>query len=405
MRADFLIIGGGIIGLCVARELKRRYRDCTVAIVEKEPECARHASGRNSGVLHAGFYYSADSLKARFTRDGNRELTAYCDERAIPINRCGKLVVAQNAADHPFMDELLARGARNAVELIPVDEGEARAIEPRARTCGRAIFSPTTSSVDPVSVVQSMEQDARREGIEIHYGVRYLGRDGGGVRTSAGTAAAGYVVNCAGLYADRIARDYGFGRDYQLLPFKGLYLYSDEPAGAIRTHIYPVPDLRNPFLGVHFTVAADGKVKIGPTAIPAFWREQYRGRENFRLDELTEIAWRQLDMMMFSGSAFMKLALDELRKYSRARMVALAAALAHGVRREHFRRWGRPGIRAQLVHVKARRLEMDFVCEGDNRSFHVLNAVSPGFTCCLPFASYVADTIEAKAQRNKEEAA
>lgn len=401
MRADFVVIGGGIIGLSVAREIKRRYRDCTVALIEKEPACALHASGRNSGVLHAGFYYTADSLKARFTRDGNRELTEYCEAKEIPLNRCGKLVVAQTAADLPALDELLMRGRVNGVPLDPVSADEAKRIEPRARTFERALYSPTTSSVDPMRVAQAMEQDARAEGVTIHHGVRYLGRRQEQVWTSTGAFQAGYVVNAAGLYADHIARDFGFGRKYRILPFKGLYLYSDEAPGSIRTHIYPVPDLRNPFLGVHFTLTADGHVKIGPTAIPALWREQYRGPDNFRLGEFLDIAWRQMGLVMNSGFAFTRLAIEELSKASRARMVARAAALADGVRLSQFRRWGRPGIRAQLADVEQRRLVMDFVCEGDARSLHVLNAVSPGFTCSLPFARYVCDLIDTNVKENR----
>lgn len=396
MMSDFLVIGGGIIGISVARELKRRYSDSAVTLIEKEPSFAQHASGRNSGVLHAGFYYTADSLKARFTRDGNAELTQYCEAQRIPLNRCGKLVVAQSEAEHPFLDELLQRGRANNVSLQAIDEQTANDIEPRAVTCGRAIFSPTTSSVDPIAVVRSMEADARREGVVIHYGARYLDRTNDGVRTTAGTYRAGYVVNAAGLYADQVARGFGFSEHYRILPFKGLYLYSEEPPGSIRTNIYPVPDLRNPFLGVHFTVTTDGHVKIGPTAIPAFWREQYRGWENFRADECGEIVLRQAGLLASSGFGFMRLAWEELRKYSRARMVRLAAALARGVRREHYRRWGRPGIRAQLLNTKSRKLEMDFVFEGDERSFHILNAVSPGFTCCLPFSRFVCDAIAVK---------
>ena len=157
MTPDFLIVGGGIIGISIARELKKRHADCTIAVIEKEQSCALHASGRNSGVLHAGFYYTADSLKARFTRDGNRELTQYCEEREIPINKCGKLVVAQNERDHTLMDELLERGRRNGVELDSITAQEAREIEPRAKTQDRAIFSPTTSSVNPLNVMQSLE--------------------------------------------------------------------------------------------------------------------------------------------------------------------------------------------------------------------------------------------------------
>jgi L-2-hydroxyglutarate oxidase LhgO len=304
--------------------------------------------------------------------------------------------VAQSEADHPFLDVLLQRGRANGVSLQDIDERTAREIEPRAVTCERAIFSPTTSSVDPMAVVRSMEAEARSEGVAIHYGARYMGRTNDGVRTTTGTYRAGYVVNAAGLYADHVARGFGFSEYYRILPFKGLYLYSEEPPGALRTHIYPVPDLRNPFLGVHFTVTTDGHVKIGPTAIPAFWREQYHGWENFRADECGEIVFRQVGLLTSSGFGFLRLAWDELRKYSRARMVRLAKVLARGVQIEHYRRWGRPGIRAQLLNTKNRKLEMDFVFEGDKRSFHILNAVSPGFTCCLPFSRFVCDEIATK---------
>lgn len=401
MHSDFLVIGGGVIGLSVARELKRRHGDCTVTLIEKEPACALHASGRNSGVLHAGFYYTADSLKARFTRDGNRELTAYCDARGIALNRCGKLVVAQSAADLPALDELLRRGRANGVTIEAISADDAKRIEPRVRTYERALYSPTTSSVDPARLMQAMEQDAVAEGIHVRHGTRYLGLQAGKLLTSTGPLSAGYVVNAAGLYADRIAHDFGFGKKYRILPFKGLYLYSDEPPGAIRTHIYPVPDLRNPFLGVHFTLTADGHIKIGPTALPAFWREQYGGADNFRLSEFVDIAWRQMGLVMRSGFDFTRLAIDELRKASRAQMVTRAAALADGVQPAHYRRWGKPGIRAQLADIEQRRLVMDFVCEGDGRSLHVLNAVSPGFTCSLPFARYVCDLIDTNVKENR----
>ena len=157
---DFLVIGGGIIGISIARELRRRHPDLAVTVLEKEPACGQHASGRNSGVLHAGFYYTADSLKARFTRDGNAALAAYCDERGLPLNRCGKLVVAKSVADHPQMDELLRRGAANGVVLESMTEAEAKRIEPRVKTCERAIFSPHTATADPGAVLAAMRDDA-----------------------------------------------------------------------------------------------------------------------------------------------------------------------------------------------------------------------------------------------------
>jgi len=398
--SDFLVIGGGIVGLNIARELKSRFHDTSVRLIEKEPECGLHASGRNSGVIHAGFYYSADSLKARFTREGNLALTSYCETHGLPLNKCGKLVVAQSETDLPALDELLRRGRANNVPLEAISEADARRIEPRVRTHHRAIFSPSTSSADPAAVMQSMKAESAREGVQIQASAGFLRRTNGNcIETSAGAFEAGHVVNAAGLYADQIAREFGFSEHYRILPFKGIYLYSDEPAGAFRTNIYPVPNLLNPFLGVHFTVTVDGHAKIGPTAIPAFWREQYQGFERFRLSEFIEVAWRELGLMLFSGFDFRRLAVEELRKYSRRHLVSLAARLAEGVRTADYTRWGKPGIRAQLMDVRTRKLEMDFVIEADDQSTHVLNAVSPGWTCAIPFARHVVDGIE-KARRS-----
>lgn len=392
--ADFLIVGGGIVGICVAREVKRRHPDARVVLLEKEAGCGQHASGRNSGVIHAGFYYTADSLKAKFTRDGNRLLHAYCDSKKIPVNRCGKLVVARDKSELPQLGELLRRGKLNGVELQSLTADEARIIEPRVKSFQCAIFSPTTSTADPLQVLRAMEQDAVAEGIVIQHGVAYLGKTGDTIKTSAGDCQAGYVINAAGLYADRVARDFGFSEEYRILPFKGLYLYSKEPAGSLRTNVYPVPDRRNPFLGVHFTVLVDGRAKIGPTAIPAFWREQYKGFDNFKLDEFAEIIFRDLGLLVFAGFDFKRIAAEETIKYFRARLVSLAKSLLDDVKLSDYRHWGKPGIRAQLLHLKTRKLEMDFVIQGDRKSLHVLNAVSPAWTCSLPFAKYVCDKLE-----------
>ena len=391
---DFLILGGGIIGLSIARELKHRFADAEITLLEKEAACGLHASGRNSGVIHAGFYYSANSLKAKLTRAGNQAMTAYCEAKKIPLNRCGKLVVAKDQDDLPQLDELLRRGQANGVPLESLTEEEARKIEPRVKTHQRAIFSPTTTSADPQRVIEEMTRDAKQEGITIRTGAPYLRAEKRLVMTPQGCFTANHVVNAAGLYADKIALDFGFSERYRILPFKGLYLYSDEPPGAFRTNIYPVPDLRNPFLGVHFTVKGDGHAKIGPTAIPALWREQYRGFDNFKFGEFVEVLFREAGLMMSSRFDFQKLALEEVRKYSRPHLVALASRLAHGVKPEHYTRWGEPGIRAQLLDIKNRKLEMDFVIEGDEHSTHLLNAVSPGWTCSIPFARYAVDQIE-----------
>jgi len=398
---DFLVIGGGVIGISIARELKSRNPNSGVCILEKEHQCGLHASSRNSGVLHAGFYYTADSLKARFTKEGNQRLTKYCEVKNLALKKCGKLVVAQNESELVWLDELMTRARNNGVPLELITDKESQAIEPRAKTYQKALFSPTTASINPTELVKSLLSDAIQEGVQLKTNTQYIHRVGkSSIKTSNGIFEANYIINAAGLYADKIGRDFNFSKDYRILPFKGLYLYSNEPLGALNTHIYPVPDLTNPFLGVHFTITSDDKIKIGPTAIPAFWREQYQGWSNFNMPELTEIILRQAGLFLSSNFDFKALAFRELKKYSKPLLVSLATKLAKGVDIKHYRQWGLAGIRAQLLNIRKKELEMDFVLEGDKQSMHILNAISPGLTCALPFADYVCDQIEGKISGN-----
>ena len=393
---DFLVIGAGIIGINVAKELKTHFVDSKVILIEKESACGLHASTRNSGVLHAGFYYSSDSLKAKFTKVGNQLLTKYCEDNKLPINKCGKLVVAKNHKELIYLDELFKRGKKNGIELQDISLDDALRIEPRVKTTERALFSPTTSSVDPQRVLHCMVRDAQALGVEIHNDVAFLKKTRTGVLTSSGAYDMGYLVNTAGLYADRVATEFGFSQSYKILPFKGLYLYSNEPINSIHTNIYPVPDLRNPFLGVHFTITVNGNVKIGPTAVPAFWRENYNGCKGFNFREFSDIFSRQASLFISANFNFKKIAIEEVRKYSRKKMAFLASAMVKDTRINNYTKWGAPGIRAQLVNIKNKTLEMDFVIEGDDRSTHILNAVSPGFTCSIPFSRHVVDEINTK---------
>lgn len=396
---DFLILGAGIIGLNVALEVRRRYPKASIKILEKEASVGYHASGRNSGVLHAGFYYTANSLKARFSREGNQAMTEYCLERGLKIRRCGKLVVARRPEDLPGLEELYRRGEVNGVPLQRLSEAEAREIEPRARTVSRALFSPTTSTVSPLEVLQSLSQEARQKGIDIAFRQGYRGREQRRILTEAGSVEPGYLINAAGLYADVIARDFSFSQEYAILPFKGLYLKSDEPPGALGVHLYPVPDLNNPFLGVHYTLTVEGEIKIGPTAIPAFWREQYGLFSRFRWRELVDVVYRELGLLWHDSFDFRRLAWQEMAKYSKREMVRQARQLAEPASSAVRWHWGKPGIRAQLIHTPTLRLMMDFHHEGDERSFHLLNVVSPGFTCAIPFSRYILDQIESLVDR------
>lgn len=379
---DFLIIGAGVVGITTALSLKKTYPDAKISVLEKEPTLGCHASGRNSGVIHAGFYYSPDSLKAKMTRAGNIAMKAFCEENNIPMNGCGKLVVARNEDEKDTLTILKERGDANGVPLELISAADAKKIEPRVKTFESALWSPTTASVDPNQVLSAIAQKATQLGVEIHYNSKDYKQYN-----------AGYTINAAGLYADKIAQDFGFSKSYRILPFKGLYLYSDEPTGAIKTHIYPVPNIKNPFLGVHFTLTTDNHLKIGPTAIPCLWREQYQGLDNFKFNELMEIGQRQLGLLFRGGFDFRSLAIEELKKYYRPHLVAQAAELLEGIQPSQYTRWGKPGIRAQLMNIEAHTLEMDFVMEGDNRSLHILNAVSPAFTCAFPFADRIVERV------------
>lgn len=393
LRADYLIIGAGIIGLALARELRSRYPQAAILVIEKEADVAFHGSGRNSGVLHAGFYYSADSLKARFTRDGNRLMKEYVKGRGLAINECHKVVVASDEREIDGVRELQRRGERNGVEVRIIDEQELAEIDPNARTTGIALYSPSTATVDPAQVCYALKADLEADGVSFLFGQGYLQRlDDSSIVTTGGlTITAGLTINAAGLYADRIARDYGFSQQYTIIPFKGIYLKYTGNDKPVRTNIYPVPNLKNPFLGVHYTVTVDGTIKIGPTAIPAFWRQNYAGLENFSLAELLEIIGWEARLFMSDSFGFRSLALGELKKYDRTYFTGLATRLVKQIDTAGFSQWSKPGIRAQLLHTGTKELVQDFVVEGDGRSVHILNAVSPAFTCSFPFAAWVVD--------------
>lgn len=393
LQADYLIIGAGIIGLALARELKNRFPAADILVIDKEADVAYHGSGRNSGVLHAGFYYSADSLKARFTREGNRMMTDYVAGRGLAINRCHKVVVASDLNEIEGVQELQRRGEKNGVDVRIIDEQELAEIDPNAKTTGIALYSPTTATVDPGQVCHALKDDLEAAGVRFLFGQGYLKRQGdAAILTTGGLVLeAGLTINAAGLYADTVARDYGFSQQYTIIPFKGIYLKYTGTDKPIRTNIYPVPNLKNPFLGVHYTVTVDGTIKIGPTAIPAFWRQNYAGLEHFRLGELLEILGWESRLFLGDNFGFRSLALSELKKYDRGYFTGLATKMVKQINTAGFNQWSKPGIRAQLLNTATKELVQDFVVEGDRHSIHVLNAVSPAFTCSFPFAAWVVD--------------
>ncbi len=379
---DYLIIGAGVVGLAVAKELKAKEPNAKILIIEKEADVGFHSSGRNSGVLHAGFYYTASSLKAKFTKEGNEQLTKYCLENNLQINRCQKVVVAQNKEELTTLQELYKRGIQNGVNVELISQEELDSLFTNVKTYKQALLSPSTSTVNPKEILKHLKNELIKSGVEIKFNTPY--------RSEFKTAAK-KIINCAGLYADKIAKEFGFSKNYKIVPFKGIYLQYTKADKFIDTNIYPVPNLKNPFLGVHFTITVDGTIKIGPTAIPAFWRENYKGLENFNLFEMADILATEAKLFALNSFGFRNLAFEEMKKYNKSYFISLAQSMVKNLDKSGFNKWSKPGIRAQLLNTKSNELLQDFVVEGDSKSVHILNAVSPAFTSSFPFAKWVVE--------------
>lgn len=391
---DVTIIGGGIVGLGIGVALLRKRPALKVVVLEAESKLAQHGSGRNSGVLHAGFYYSPDSLKAQLTRRGNEMLRKMCHDEGIPLRECGKVVVTRNVEETQRLNGLYSRAIANGVDVRMINSRELSEIEPLARTNEVALWSPNTAVANPTGVTEMMAHVFTRMGGETRFNHKAKCIDGSDViLESQEKIPSGHVVNAAGLYADKLAHTVGVGTKYTILPFKGLYLYGNKQAPPLARHVYPVPDPRNPFLGVHLTVTSDGYTKIGPTAIPALSRLNYSKFGSIRLDELFSISTTLPRFLMSKHHDGLGLIKSEFPKYLRKVLVEKATELVPTARIDQFTQWGKSGIRAQLFNLSEKKLEMDFVVEVADRQTHVLNAVSPAWTSSLSFGEHVADQV------------
>ena len=393
-RYDVAVVGGGCVGLSVAWHLAER-DDLSVAVLEKEYHLAAHQSGRNSGVLHPGFNYPPDSLKARFATEGTARMKAFAAEHDVPLDELGVVVVAQNATEEARLEELHAQAEANGVETEVVDADRLADLEPHARGTA-ALHCPEAASIDSQQYVYALAREAEAAGVDLVRGaeVRRLERAGDGLvaTTSAGDVRASYVVNAAGLHADRLAHQLGVGEGYRVVPFRGEYYeLVPERADLCETMIYPTPDPELPFLGVHYTRRTDGKVIVGPNAVLAFGREAYDNTDVDLRDLATTLGYRGFWRLMASRK-MLGVAADELGKsYLKSRFVDAARRLVPEVREADFRR-SYAGIRAQLVSADGDLVKEPMFEEGP-RSLHVLNAVSPGLTSSLPFGDHLADRV------------
>ncbi len=393
---DVVIIGAGLVGLATAREVLLRHPRLKVAVFEKESRVAAHQSGHNSGVIHSGLYYRPGSLKARACVTGAAKLKIFCEEHDIPYRMVGKLVVATTPDEVPRLLELYRRGQANGVEgLQLLTAEEIREREP-AVTGIRAIWSPQTGIVNFVRVAEALADDVRSAGGELffrHTVLSFHPRNGlMGLETTGGHYEARWVIVCAGLYSDRLARASGGGPDPAIVPFRGdYYLLRPERSCLVRTNVYPVPDPRFPFLGVHFTPRLDGSVLLGPNAVLAFAREGYHR---------TAVCWRDVTETL-SYPGFRALA----RKYWRVGLSEFWRDVSKRAFLRELRRFvpeleeddllpGPSGVRAQALSRDGQLID-DFVIERQRGIVHIRNAPSPAATSCLEIARLIVNDLEA----------
>jgi len=383
-KCDYIIIGSGIIGLTIAFELVKRNPNKKIVIIDKENDVGFHASGRNSGILHAGFYYDKNSLKAKLCIKGNAMMKAFCNKNNIYVNKTQKVVVAQNSDELKTIFELHKRASLNGVETKIITSGELKKINKNIKTYKKALFSPNTASVNPIEVLSKLKEILIEKGVHFRFNTSFNDLNNNEYK---------YLINCAGLYADKIAKVFNLATNYTMLPFKGIYMkYMGENNGLLNINVYPVPNLSNPFLGVHYTITSDNSIKIGPTATPAFWRENYSGLRNFNFLEMLEILKYEAKLFILNSFNFRDLAIKEIQNYFNSNIIRSAQELV-----DHFPndfKQIKAGIRAQLLDTKTNQLVQDFIIEHSEKTTHILNAVSPGFTCSFAFSEYVVDEVE-----------
>jgi len=394
-RGDIAVIGGGIVGLATARELLQRQPNARLVILEKDRAIGRHQTGHNSGVIHSGIYYAPGSLKAKTCVAGAAELTRYCEERGIPFERCGKVIVALDGSELDRLDELHRRGTANGVQGLEMI-GPERLQELEPHVVGvRALWSPNTGIIDFSRVAAAYAEDVRTSGGEIRTGheVRRIERAGPTTRitTTTGDIEASTVVACAGLYADRVAALTDAPSVPRIVPFRGdYYVLRPERRHLVRGLIYPVPDPAFPFLGVHFTRRMDGAVWLGPNAVLAFARQGYRRTDvNPRdlAEALTFPGFRRL------ATKYWRTGLAEMvRDVSKRSFLASLRAYIPELQLSDLRP-GPSGVRAQAMAADGTLVD-DFVVDRADGILHVRNAPSPAATSSLAIAAMIADTLE-----------
>ena len=391
---DCVIIGAGIIGISLGIELLTQKPTKKILIIDKETRPGVHASGRNSGVLHAGFYYSPDSLKAKFCKQGNLELKKFCNTNNLEVKETGKVVVCQDKNDVTRLMNLFERGIANGVEIELLESNELSRIEPAAQTVDKFIWSPTTAVGNPKEIIKKLAEKFTKMGglFRFNSRVKLINKNNEVLIEGDGyILSATSIINSAGAYASELAKQVGVGHEYVCLPFLGAYRKSEFIAGNPKRLVYPVPNPINPFLGVHTTNTLSDEIKIGPTAFPVIGREQYKFLDGFNAKELRDFYLATKTLLKSDSVNILGLAKSEGIKLFKRPLIKKAKRLTNAL--DLNQKWKNypAGIRAQIVNLDTKVIEMDYIVRSDKNVVHILNAVSPGWTSSIPFSRWIVE--------------
>ncbi len=379
---EILIVGGGVVGLSVARELLLQKKG-SVTVIEKEESLGKHASGKNSGVLHAGIYYPSASLKAKLCVNGRRMMEEYCRSKNIPVLNCGKVVVGVREKDNETLELIFNRAREMNVPIERIDKTKLKEIEPQADCYKDALWSPSSAITDPKKVLAALHSDIISMGGKVLINKKFQKRfDENTIQLETGELVTyKFLVNCGGTFADKIAHEFGLSKHLRILPFKGIYwATSDEYSKKITRLIYPAPDLSMPFLGVHVTKCMDGRVTLGPTAIPAFGRENYTAFGGLHIGDSSFVMKALSGLLISNKQGFRKFVRHEFSRYFSNSFLNEGRALTPELSKKDIGGVVKIGIRAQLFDNRKKTMENDFIVDKGANSLHVLNAVSPAFT-------------------------
>lgn len=393
---DYLIIGAGIIGLTLARELNKRFPKSKILLIEKESTIGLHASGRNSGVLHTGIYYPAYTLKAKFCKQGADLLFAYATENNIPVKKNGKIIVATSESEANLLSTLLTNARASHINAERISGAEIKQIEPYACPDFGGIHCKDSAVIDSKAVLNALMNELNQNDITIMFNQKISKIDAGKqeLYTSDGVYQFGFLINAAGSHADTVAKLVDVGHEYVLIPFKGTYYKLDsEHAHMVKSNIYPVPNPDLPFLGVHLTRVISGDVYIGPTIIPAFGRENYHFGQGIDVKEGLQICLHLIKLYMNNPQNFRNLVKEAAFHSSKRGVVNSARCLMTQLEHSWVKKSDKVGIRPQLLNTKEMKLEMDFLIKEGKNSVHILNSISPAFTSSFAVAGHIANTI------------